>query len=69
MDIDPASFCTNVSLYCFESKYDQQVTSLGSMRAYKYQGTSEFMDDLFAVIDNLEFLSSFTKLYHKNLEK
>lgn len=44
------------------------LTPLGSPKAYRYYGTSKFIEDLCAVNNNAEFLSCFRKIYPKKLE-
>ena len=41
--------------FIFESKYVQQLISKGSPRAYKFRGTSGFLDNLCAISD-VDFL-------------
>ena len=45
MGIGPAAYQENLFLYFFKSKYIQQPISNGSSRAYKFVGTSRFIDD------------------------
>ena len=41
---------------------------MGLPKAYGYDGTHWFMDDLYAVQDHAKFLFSFKKIYSKKLE-
>ena len=59
----PLSFFT-----FFESKYIKQLVSNGSSKAYKYYGVSSFIDDICAIKDGNEFLTSFKNIYSKMLE-
>ena len=68
MGIDPAPFWANLFLYFFESKYVQLLISKGSPKAYKFNGTSRFIDDLCAINDDDEFSKSFKNIYPKELE-
>ena len=68
MGIDPAPYWANLFLYFFESKHVQQLVSKGSKRAYKYHGTSRFIDDLCAINDGNEFSKSYKNIYPKELE-
>ena len=55
--------------YFFESKYIKKLISNGSSKAYKYHGISRFIDDdLCAINDDNEFLTSFTNICSKELE-
>ena len=67
MGIDPAPFWANLFLYYFESKFIQQLISQGSSRAYKYNATGRFIDDLCAINDGGDFSSSFNKIYPQDL--
>ena len=55
MGIDPASFSVNFFLYFFKSKNIKQLISNGSSKAYKNNGVSRFIDDLFAINDAMSF--------------
>ena len=68
MGIDPAPFWASLFLYFFESKYIKQLISNGSSKAYKYHGIFRFTDDIFAMNDGNEFLSSFKNIYRTELE-
>ena len=66
--IDPASYWANIFLYFFESKYIQQIFKWSS-RAYKFHGTSRFIDDLCTANDDGgELSSSYKYIYSKQLE-
>ena len=52
----------------FECKDVQQFISQGSPRAYKFHGTSRFLDDLRTINDDGEFCSSYKYIYLKQLE-
>jgi len=67
MGIDPAPFWANLFLYFFESKHVQTLVSQRSNRAYKYHGTSRFIDDLCTINDGNEFSRSFKCIYPKEL--
>ena len=67
MGIDPAPFWANLFLYFFESKHVQTLVSQKSDRAYKYHGTSRFIDDLCTINDGNEFSNSFKCIYPKEL--
>ena len=49
MGIDPAPFWANLFLYHYEEKFVKKLVSSGSPRAYKYHGTSRFIDDLYVL--------------------
>ena len=59
MGIDPAPFWANLFLYYFESKFVQSLISLGSTRAYHFHSVGRFIDDLCAINDRQEYLSSY----------
>ena len=52
----------------FEFKYVQQLISKGSSRAYKFHGTSRFINDVCTINDDGEFSSSQKYIYSKQLE-
>ena len=52
----------------FESKYVQQLICKGSTIAYKFHGTSRFIDDLRTKSNDGEFSSSCKYIYPKQLE-
>ena len=58
----------NIYFTFFESKYIKQLVSNGSSKAYKYYGVSSFIDDICAIKDGNEFLTSFKNFYSKVLE-
>ena len=68
MGIDPAPFWANLFLYFFESKFVQSLISLGSTRAYHFHSVGRFIDDLCAINDREEFLSSYKEIYPPELE-
>ena len=68
MGIDPAPFWANLFLYFFEEKYIKLLISSRSNRAYRYHGTSRFIDDLCAINDQGEFLKSHIEIYPPELE-
>ena len=68
MGIDPAPFWANLFLYFFESKFVQSLISLGSTRAYRFHSVGRFIDDLCAINDREEFLSSYKEIYPPELE-
>ena len=59
MIIDPAPCWAKLFLYCFESKYVQQLISEGPSRGYKFHGTSRLIDDLCKINYDAEFSSSY----------
>ena len=65
---DPFPYWENLFLYFFESKYVQQLISKGSTRAYKFHGTSRFIDNICTINDEGEFFSSYKYIYPKQLE-
>ena len=67
MGIDPAPFWANLFLYFFESKFVQSLISLGSTRAYRFHSVGRFIDDLCAINDREEFLSSYKEIIILNL--
>ena len=68
MGIDPAPFWANLFLYYYESNYIQSLVSAGSDKAFRYHGTSRFIDDLIAINDSNEFNNSFKSIYPPQLE-
>ena len=68
MGIDPAPFWANLFLYYYESNYVQSLVSAGSDKAFRYHGTSRFIDDLIAINDSNEFNNSFKSIYPPQLE-
>ena len=68
MGIDPAPFWANLFLYFYEEKFMKKLISSGSPRAYKYSGTSRFIDDLCAINDGNDFMASKQEIYPKELE-
>ena len=63
MGIDPAPFWANLFLYFYEERFMKQLISSGSPRAYKYHGTSRFIDDLCAINDGNDFIASKQDIY------
>ena len=68
MGIDPAPFWANLFLYFFESKYVQNLISLGSTRAYNFHSIDRFIDDLCAINDRDEILNNYKEIYPSDLE-
>ena len=68
MGIDPAPFWANLFLYSFESKFVQSLISLGSTRACHFHSVGRFIDDLCAINDREELLSSHKDIYPPELE-
>ena len=68
MGIDPASFWASLSLYFFESKYIKRKSINGSLKHINIMGFLGFIDDLFAINVDIELLTSFKKIYPKELE-
>ena len=68
MGIDPAPFWANLFLFYFESKYVQNLVSLGSTRAFNFHSTSRFIDDLCAINDGNEFSTCHGDIYPPELE-
>ena len=68
MGIDPAPFWANLFLYYFENIHMQSLISSGSNRAYLYHATKRFIDDLIAINDKNEFLSTYTNIYPPELQ-
>ena len=68
MGIDPALFWANLFLYFYESKFILQLISSKSPRAYKYNATGRFIDDLCAINDGGDFNASFKNIYPPALE-
>ena len=68
MGIDPAPSWANFFLYHYEEKFFKKLVSSGSPRAYKYHGTSRFIDDLCAINDGDDFIASYKEIYPKELE-
>ena len=68
MGIDTALFWANLFLYIFELKHVQSFVSKKSERAYKYHGTSRFINDLCNINDGKEFSNAFKCIYPKELE-
>ena len=58
----------NLFLYFFESKYIKQLISNGLSETYEYNTVSRFIDDLGAINDDNEFLTSFKNIYPKELD-
>ena len=67
MGIDPAPLWENLLLYFFESKCFQQLISIGSPRAYTFNGTSTFIDDFCIVNDDGDFSYSYKYIYPRKL--
>ena len=55
-------------VYFFESKYIKQFNLNGSSKAYKYNRFSRFIDDVCAINDDNEFLTSFKNIYSTDLQ-
>ena len=55
-------------LYFFESKHIKQLISNGLSKAYEYDAVSRFTDDLRAINDDNEFLTSFKNIYPKEVD-
>ena len=68
MGIDPAPFWVYLFLHHYEEKFVKKLVSSGSPRAYKYHGTSRFIDDLCAINDGDDFMASYKEIYPKELE-
>ena len=68
MGIDPPSYWANFFVYIFESKYVHQLIARGFAHAYKFRGTSRFIDDLSTIIDGGEFSSSCKYIYTKQVQ-
>ena len=66
IDLEP--FCFQHFLHFFESHYIKQLISSGSYKVHKYHAFSWFIDDLCAINDGNEFLTSFKKIYPKELK-
>ena len=52
MGIDASPYWKNIFLYFFESKNVEQSISKGSPSAFKFYGTSRFIDDLSTINDD-----------------
>ena len=63
MGTDPARFCAYLLLHVFKPKYMKQLFLNRSSKACKYHGVSRFIDDLCAINDDNEFLTSFENIY------
>ena len=68
MSIDPAPYWTKLLLYFFVSKYVHQLISKRYPRAYKFYGTSRFINDLCKENDDSKFSSSCKYIYPKQSE-
>ena len=68
MCIDPASYWPNLFSYLFRSKYIQQSMSKASPRAYKFHGTSRFIDGICTINGDGEFSFLYKYIYSKQLE-
>ena len=68
MGIDPTLFGASLFLYLFESKYIQQLISKESPHAYKFHGTSRFIDNLRTINDDGEFSSLQKFIYPQVIE-
>ena len=68
MGIDPPSYWANFFVYIFESKYVHQLIAKGFPHAYKFRGTSRFIDDLSTITDGGEFSTSCKYVYTKQVE-
>ena len=55
-------------LYFFESKHIKQLISNGLSKAYEYDAVSRFTDDLRAINNDNEFLTSFKNIYPKEVD-
>ena len=66
MNIDPTPYWVSLFLYLFEFKYIQQLISKRYSLAYKFHGTSRFIDDNCTVKDDGEFSSSYKYIYPSN---
>ena len=62
------SYTLGKPLSIFESKYVQQLIFKGSPCAYKFHGTSRFIDDPCTENDDGEFSPSYKYIYSKQLE-
>ena len=69
MGINLAPYRANLFLFFSESEYVQQLITKGSPRAYKFHGTSRFMDDLSTINDDSELSFSYKCIYPKQLER
>ena len=58
MGTDLVPYWANFCQYFFESKYVQPLLSKGFLHAYKFHGTSRFIDDTCIIDDDGEFSSS-----------
>ena len=64
----PNTILANLFLYFFQSKHIKQLISNGLSKAYEYDAVSRFIDDLRAINDDNEFLTSFKNIYPKELD-
>ena len=69
MGIDPAPFWANLFLYYYENLFVKKLISDGSPRAYNYNSTCRFIDDLCALNDKDDFFKSYENgIYPKELQ-
>lgn len=67
MGIDPAPFWANLFLYFYEKQFVQKLISEGSPRAYKYNNTGRFIDDLCTINNGEDFLTCHNTIYPPEL--
>ena len=65
---DPGLGRTNHFLHLFESKYVEKLISKGYSHGYKFHGTSRLRNNLCKVNSEVEFRSSYKRIYSKQLE-
>ena len=68
MGTDPERFWAYLLLYFFKFKYMEQLILNRSSKACKCHGVSKFIDDLFAINDGNEFLTSLKNICPKEVE-
>ena len=64
----PSFILGNVLCFFFQSKFVWKLISKGSPRSYKFHGTSTFIDDLYLMIDDGDFSSSYEYIYRKQFK-
>ena len=67
MGIDPAPFWANLYLYKYEKKHITSLIKKDKKKAFCYNGSFRFIDDLCSINDNNELSTSITTIYPPEL--